>query len=163
MQQKQGAYVALLIMAATSGILSWKFLGTYVVNNEKAQDVLVNLFSILAGFIIAIMTLLGDAGLRTSVWKKTRFDADASRRRLDRQQYLFWLYLVTLSVILMGRLLQSKMPALSADVQRVGFGLATTSLILSFALPVALRGAQVARMDAAVEKAKDSSSRLGRS
>lgn len=161
--QERIRYLSLLIFSMGAGVSAYIFGGDYIVNNEKAQDVVVNLFSILAGFIIAIMTLLSDASLRPGSWGRMRGDAEVIRRRLDRQQYLFWLYLVTLSVVLTGRLLQAKSPELSSAVQKAGFGLAVMSLVLSFALPVVLRSTQVARMDAAVTKSKEQSSRLGRS
>lgn len=159
----QASYLLTLGVASAAGILSWLFVAPMAVDNEKAQDILVTLFSILAGFIIAIMTLLGEQSLRLGGWSRTRIDADANRRRLDRQQQLFWLYLLTLSVILAGRLLHAKHAQLSAEMQRAGFAMASAALVISFVLPAALRGAQVARMDAAVEKERDKSTRLGRS
>lgn len=162
MTKERVAYLLLLVVAIASGVAGYFWGAPLALGNDKAMDVIVTLFSILAGFIIAIMTLLGDETLRPGGWKRAQVDAEAIKRRLDRQQQLFWLYLGTLTLILGARLIQTAYPAISNELQKVAFGLAVTALVLSYALPVALRGAQVARLDAAVGKQRNSASTLDR-
>lgn len=162
MTKERVAYLLLLVVAIASGVAAYIWGAPLALGNDKAMDVIVTLFSILAGFIIAIMTLLGDETLRPGGWKRAQVDADAVKRRLDRQQQLFWLYLGTLTLILGARLIQTAYPAISNELQKVAFGLAVTALVLSYALPVALRGAQVARLDAAVGKQRSNASTLDR-
>lgn len=156
------SYLILLIAAVGVGVAAYLFGAPLILGNDKAMDVIVTLFSILAGFIIAIMTLLGDETLRPGGWKRARVDADNVKRRLDRQQQLFWLYLTTLTLILGARLIQTAYPAVSNELQRIAFGMAAAALLLSYALPVALRGAQVARLEAAVGKERKGASTLDR-
>ena len=56
-----------LLIACISAFLAWKG-QPFVHGNEKAVDLVVNVFAILAGFLIAIMTLFSDM----------RFDEDAN-------------------------------------------------------------------------------------
>ncbi|WAC60791.1 hypothetical protein [Brevundimonas sp. SL130] len=156
------AYVSLLVIAAFVGFAAYRLGGPLILGNEKAMDVIVTLFSILAGFIIAIMSLLNTDALRPGGWKRVQNDTELVRRRLDRQQQLFWLYLATLTFILGSRLVPKSQVDLSNELQRVSFGLAAAALVLSYALPVVLRGVQVARLEANVTKEKKKASILER-
>lgn len=156
-QHTRSGYLILLAIAVGSGFCAYKFGGYLVQDNEDALDVIVTLFSILAGFIIAIMTLLGDESLRAGGWRRARLDADKVRRRLDRQQQLFWLYLITLSLILASKVVKKPLIDVGHEMEKIAFGFAVTALILSFALPVALRSAQLVRIEAAVDEKRDKS------
>jgi hypothetical protein len=162
MNIERAAYLSLLVIAALVGFAAYRFGGPLIVGNEKAMDVIVTLFSILAGFIIAIMSLLNTDALRPGGWKSVQSDTELVRRRLDRQQQLFWLYLATLTFILVSRLVPKSLVDLSNELQRVSFGFAAAALILSYALPVVLRGVQVARLEASVTKEKKKASILER-
>ncbi len=51
-----------LLIACISAFLAWKG-QPFVHGNEKAVDLIINVFAILAGFLIAIMTLFSDMRL----------------------------------------------------------------------------------------------------
>lgn len=153
----RGSYLFLLLVSVCAGFLSYRFAGHLVEDNSEALDVIVTLFSILAGFIIAILTLLGDESLRIGGWRRARVDADKVKRRLDRQQQLFWLYLATLSLILASKVIKAPMPDVAHELERISFGVAVTALILSYALPIALRSAQLAKIEATVNEKRDQS------
>jgi hypothetical protein len=150
-------YLILLAVAVAAGGAAYYWGGALIKDNDDVLDVIVTLFSILAGFIIAIMTLLGDESLRAGGWRRARVDADKVRRRLDRQQQLFWLYLVTLSLIVASKLVAGPLVDVSHQLERAAFGFAVTALILSYALPIALRSAQLARIEDAVEEKRSKS------
>jgi hypothetical protein len=156
----KGGYLALLLVSMAAGVIAYIFGGPLVQDNSEALDVIVTLFSILAGFIIAIMTLLGDESLRLGGWRRARVDADKVKRRLDRQQQLFWLYLITLSLILASKVVKKPLPDIGHELEKISFGFAVMALILSYALPIALRSAQLARIEAAVEEKRDSAGLL---
>ncbi len=156
----RAGYLILLAAAAAAGGMAYYFGGALVEDNSDVLDVIVTLFSILAGFIIAIMTLLGDESLRPGGWRRARLDADKVKRRLDRQQQLFWLYLITLSFILASKLVKKPLPDLGHELERISFGFAVMALILSYALPIALRSAQLARIEAAVDEKRERSGLL---
>lgn len=151
----RASYLALLGFSALAGVGAYRFGGHLVQDNTEALDVIVTLFSILAGFIIAIMTLLGDESLRPGGWRRARVDADKVKRRLDRQQQLFWLYLFTLSLILASKVIKKPLPDIGHELEKASFGFAVMALLLSFALPIALRSAQLARIESAVDEKRE--------
>jgi hypothetical protein len=157
---ERASYLGLLVLAAVVGGTAYVFGGPLIIGNEKAMDVIVTLFSILAGFIIAIMSLLNTDALRPGGWKRVKEDTVLVKRRLDRQQQLFWLYLTTLTLIIVARLIPKSEQDVSHELQRIAFGFAAAALVLSYALPVVLRGVQVARMEASVEKQRKAASIL---
>ncbi len=162
MNIERASYIALLIVAVMVGCAAYWLGGPLIIGNEKAMDVIVTLFSILAGFIIAIMSLLNTDALRPGGWRRVGSDTVLVKRRLDRQQQLFWLYLTTLTFILVARLIPEAQADFSNELQRVAFGFAASALVLSYALPVVLRGVQVERLEANVIQEKKKASVLER-
>ena len=67
-------------------------------NSPAAAEVLVTVFSILAGFLIAVMTMLGDEGVlrRAKNWAEATADLERIEARLQRHQLTFYLYLFVL-------------------------------------------------------------------
>jgi amino acid permease len=98
-------FVLILVLSALLGYVGQPF----VHGNEKAIDLIINVFAILAGFLIAIMTLFSDM----------RFDEDANwrqlqvREQLQGQKYskhsmLFYTYLAVLICVFVVVLLNNK-------------------------------------------------------
>lgn len=131
--------------------------------NEKATEVIVTVFSILAGFLIAIMTLLGDASLLPGGWKLAESRRKAISAKLIRQKWLFYLYLMTLSVIFASSLLNAKYPIVSECLERIYFGLAVTAFFLSFRLPASLMAVQLDRVDAVIGARREKAGSLDQS
>ena len=72
MNNKRTPIIRFILIAILSGLLA--YLGQpFVHGNEKAVDLVINVFAILAGFLIAIMTLFSDM----------RFDEDANWRQIQ--------------------------------------------------------------------------------
>lgn len=122
--------------------------------NPEAARIIVSVFSIMAGVLITIMTLLGEPGLyRGRSWR-----ADAVRRsnvygRLVRQKLLFVLYLFTLGLVFLAILLKNsptELPLLKY-VEMAYLAFATLAFLLSLSLPGRLMSLQLARFDEMVE------------
>lgn len=135
----------------------------FVHDNEKARDVIVTVFSILAGFLIAIMTLLGDQSVLPGSWRIAQAQRDAIRAKLIRQKWLFYFYLITLTLIFAHTLVVAKFPCTAMWIERAYFGFAVTSFLLSFKLPSTLMQVQTDRIDAVIGARKASASKLDRS
>ncbi|KQV39187.1 MULTISPECIES: hypothetical protein [unclassified Rhizobium] len=128
--------------------------------NDDARDVIVTVFSILAGFLIAIMTLLGDQSVIPGSWRIAQEKRESIRAKLIRQKWLFYLYLVTLSLIFLDTLLKVRFPEVAVWLERAYFGFATTAFILSFKLPSTLMEVQTERIDAVIGARRASASTL---
>jgi hypothetical protein len=131
--------------------------------NDKARDVIVTVFAILAGFLIAVMTLLGDQSVLPGTWRIAEAQRRAIRMKLIQQKWLFYLYLCTLSVIFACTVFGSHWPNGTAILERVYFGMATSAFILSFRLPSVLMEIQLDRVEAVVGARRQAASKLERS
>ncbi|MBB6262098.1 hypothetical protein FHS77_002666 [Paenochrobactrum gallinarii] len=150
------------VFAVAAGTAAGWYGQDLVHGNEKARDVIVTVFSILAGFLIAIMTLMGDQSVLPGSWKIAQAQRDKIRAKLIRQKWLFYFYLVTLSLIFGHTLIAPKHPDIADWVERAYFGFAVASFILSFKLPSTLMAVQTDRIDAVVGARKEQASKLDR-
>jgi hypothetical protein len=128
--------------------------------NDDARDVIVTVFTILAGFLIAIMTLLGDQSVLPGSWRIAEAKRKAIRTKLVQQKWLFYLYLLTLSVVFCCTVLGKNWPQVTQILERVYFGMATTAFLLSFRLPSILMEVQMDRVDAVVGARRQAASKL---
>lgn len=116
---------------------------------------LVMIFAILTGFIMAIFTISGNpAGLYPGSWRM----ASAQRRHialaLIRYRLLFYSYLLTMSSAVATSLLVNvdATNLVTHWLNRWTLSIGTAALIWSFGLPKAITDAQVAQLEAEIER-----------
>ena len=148
------------VVAVAVGVVATAYGQDLIHGNEAAQTVIVTVFSILAGFLIAIMSLLGDQSVLPGSWLIAEKQKTAIKLKLTRQKWIFYCYLVTLSLIFVQTLIKTKYSDLGIWVERLYFGFASTSFILSFKLPSTLMSVQADRIEAVVDARKASASKL---
>ena len=156
-------FIAYGLIAIAAGIAAGWLGQELIQGNDAARDVIVTVFSILAGFLIAIMTLLGDQSVLPGSWRIAEVQKKAIRAKLIRQKWLFYFYLITLALIFLQTLVKIKFPVLSILLERLYFGFATTSFLFSFKLPSTLMSVQTDRIDAVVSARRANASPLDRS
>lgn len=142
---------------AVSGVVGW-FGQPFVHENEEARGVIVNVFSILAGFLITVMTLLGEPGLyRGRTWRSEAVKRSNVYQRLVRHKWLFVTYLLVLGLVFVTTIVAKKYPCDIAVVrlERIYLGLATLAFILSLMLPSRLMNLQLARFDELVDSRRN--------
>lgn len=128
---------------------------------KEATGIIVTVFSILAGFLIAIMTLLGDQSVLPGSWRIAENKQKSIRAKLVQQKWLFYLYLITLSIIFVATIIgKSKWPTLTEYLERIYFGLATAAFLVSFRLPAILMDVQLDRVEAVIGARKGQASKL---
>ncbi|TIT67766.1 MAG: hypothetical protein E5W90_07790 [Mesorhizobium sp.] len=140
------------------GILVSRSWGEYVVGNESAIGIFVTVYTVLAGFLVAVITVLGDPSLLPSgSWRSAEGHRQAIENRLIRHTWLFVLYLVTIGVIFVGALL-SKAPntVISDDtksiIAHVHLALGVTAFLLTLGMPKMLMDIQRKRVDAEIDR-----------
>ncbi|QDC00349.1 hypothetical protein [Mesorhizobium sp. 8] len=143
-----------------AGVAAFIWGGDLIRGNERATGVIVTVFSILAGFLIAVMTLLGDQSMLPGGWRMGAANRNRIKAKMTRQKWLFCLYLVTLAIIFASSLLRGRCEDVVIWMERVYFGLATTAFALSFGLPWTLMAIQMDRLDAVIESRKAKSSTI---
>ncbi|WP_093533093.1 hypothetical protein PWP89_15085 [Stenotrophomonas rhizophila] len=126
----------------------------YVHGNDEARGVIVNVFSILAGFLITVMTLLGEPGLyRGRTWRSDAIKRSNVYQRLVRHKWLFISYLIVLALVFMTTIVAKREPdgRLVSCLEMLYLGFATFAFIYSLMLPSRLLNLQLARFDELVE------------
>lgn len=139
--------------ALVVGMIAGFFGQPFIHGNERAISVIVNVFSILAGFLVAIMTIMGDpTGFVTRNWRFAETARPAIYSKLLRQKYLFILYLLVLTLIMVQSLFEKRFPYVAGIMEQIYFGAAVSAFILSLGLPSALMKIQMDRHDEMIER-----------
>lgn len=149
---------AFVIGCFVIGAIVSYYWGPYIFDNTDAVGIFVTVYTVLAGFLVAVITVLGDPGLLPSgSWEGAENHRDEIEGRLLRYNYLFGLYLLTIGVVFVGTLL-AKAPAkvVSDDIKHwVAYAhlfLGASAFLLSLALPKMLIDVQRKRVDAEIKR-----------
>lgn len=139
-------------IAVASGAVGFFFGQPLIHGNDLAINVIVTVFSILAGFLVAIMTIMGEpSALASRSWRASELSRSNVFNRLVRQKWMFYLYLATLGLILAASLISKQYPIACEWIERIYLGTAITAFVLSLGLPSALMKIQLARQDEITE------------
>jgi peptidoglycan/LPS O-acetylase OafA/YrhL len=126
-----------------------------IADNSDAVNTVVTIFSILAGFLIAVITFIAESTLQQAKnWQELQLMKGTIQRQLFRQKVLFFLYLVTLGTALAMFLVPKENTQVLWWLQAVFLSLATFVFLASFALPGSLMKIQMERYEAALEGTK---------
>ncbi len=130
----------------------------YVKDNSDAVLIVTTVFTVFAGFLVAIITILGDPSLVPSgSWRLVESRRESIEHRIIWHIYLFGLYLVTIGLIFVSSIIK-KAPneIVSMDwkvwIDRAYLFFGVGSFLLSFALPFALHKLQMDRLDREIER-----------
>lgn len=134
-------------------VVLWAGLGSYyakplIVGNQDAIDVIVTVFSILAGFLVALITMIGDPkSLPSGGWQVARLGSDQTYNRLIRQKWMFYIYLIALALIFLSMLLKNKFQEINCVIEYSYLFFSIVAFILSFKLPSTLMELQKERIE----------------
>jgi amino acid transporter len=128
----------------------------FLKDNPDAILILITTFTVFAGFLIAIIAIIGDPVLiRDGSWRVAEGGRDKMEQRLVWHIALFILYLITIGLLFAGSLLAkafSHEDLWNVWVQRVYLFFGVTSFLFTFALPSMLMAMQRERYDAEIER-----------
>lgn len=135
------------------------FVGLYfqpmIAGNSDAVNTVVTVFSILAGFLIAVITFIAEPTLKKAKdWQELQHMKKTVRRKLFRHNLLFFFYLLTLGLALAMYLTPPEAVSLLQWLQTAFLGLATFVFLASFSLPGSLMKIQMERYEAALEETR---------
>ncbi|WP_263568317.1 hypothetical protein [Paracoccus sp. DMF] len=144
----------LAVAVAVSAAVGY-FFQPMVAGNTNAVNTVVTIFSILAGFLIAVITLIAEPTLKQAKnWQELQLMKKTVQRKLFRQKLLFFLYLITLGVALGTFLVPDTQAELRRWLETVFLGLATFVFLASFDLPGSLMKIQMERYEAEMDATK---------
>lgn len=149
-----GLFAAITVVSAVIGWYGQPF----VHGNDEARGVVVNVFSILAGFLITVMTLLGEPGLyRGRTWRSDAVRRSNVYQRLVRHKWLFISYLIVLALVFLTTIVAKREPdgQLVTCLEALYLGFAAFAFMYSLMLPSRLLNLQLARFDELVESRRN--------
>jgi hypothetical protein len=151
--------VGYVVASLVAGVVASVWCQPLVHENKDAHDVIVVLFSILAGFLVAIMTIVGDPAIyRATAWRSHEKIRATIFARLARQKWLFYLYIATLGLLFASVLAGKRYPSITVWSEYVYVGLAVAAFLLSLRLPAMLMQIQLDRHDEIIEEKRNTES-----
>lgn len=140
--------VGFLILTLVAGLISGHLAQPFIHDNDEAINLLATVFSILAGLLIGIVTLLSDASIMPGTgWRVAVLAKPILRRRLHRHRVLFLVYLTTLVLLLVSVLVPDCLTSTIRWLERAYIFFGTVGFIYSFRLPWTLARIQEERLD----------------
>ncbi len=136
----------------------WSLLGCFylrplLVNNHDALNLIVTVLSILSGFLIAVITLIGDPkSLPPGGWQIARLASGRTKNRLVNQKWLFILYLLTLLAIFVSLIFKEESSIARSAISYTYSFLIIASTIFSFRLPGTLITLQQERIEYEIDQ-----------
>jgi hypothetical protein len=124
--------------------------------NQDAITVIITVMTVFAGFLVAIITVLGDPGMiPVGSWRAAEVRRENIEARLTTHIWLFVLYLIAIALLFAG-VLVNKSTEVSIIwkvwIERLYLFFGVSSFLFTFALPKALLKFQIARIDAEIER-----------
>lgn len=148
--------LAILAVMITAGLAA--FFGQPLLrDNADALVVIITVTTVFAGFLVAIIAVLGDPSMiPDGSWRTAEQKRDGVEAKLIAHVWLFFLYLIAISLLFIAVLFKSPSAAI-ADVWRVWVErlclfFFVASLLFTFGLPGALLKLQLARLDAEIAR-----------
>jgi len=125
--------------------------------NKEAVDVIITVYSIMSGFLIGIITIIGDPLFISggSSWRYSEIARIKIKSRLTQQKWLFIAYLITLVLIFFSRLVYKVLPEIVMWIEYVYVFLSVLAFIFSLTLPSTIMRIQMERVDLMIEQRKE--------
>ncbi|WP_312360251.1 hypothetical protein [Stutzerimonas balearica] len=138
-----------------SAFFAWHFQPRYH-NNSNALSVLVTVFSILAGFLVAVMAIVGsERALKGRNWRQDTFYLLQVREELRKHSALFYLYLIVLAFSFLAALGLGWPRKVQIGVEMALLFLASLAMLLSFSLPSQLTKRHVNDLESAIRARRE--------
>lgn len=124
--------------------------------NNDARSMITDVFSILAGFLMTVLTLLIEPKPTAKIWREAASKKTTFVNRIIRYKWLFMLYLSVLGMVFVANLLTKAtgVAEILVWVERVYLSLATLAFIISLTLPNQLMQLQVGRYNEMINEKK---------
>jgi hypothetical protein len=130
----------------------------YAAHNSDAVLIVITVMTVFAGFLVAIIAVLGDpALLPPGSWRRAENERDATLGAIISHAWLFRVYLLAIALLFAGVLVErapnTKVPEhIKVWIERAYLMVGSLSFFLTLALPGALTRFQQKRVDAEIER-----------
>ncbi|MBI9020432.1 MAG: hypothetical protein JEZ10_04160 [Verrucomicrobia bacterium] len=151
-------FIGFVVFAALLGCAGSYFGQPLIHGNDQAVGIIVTVYSILAGFLVAIIAIVGDPLLIPSgSWRIAEGSRKKTIQRLTRHKHLFYIYLLSLAFAFAAALLKDECPRCTVWMERIYLFLSIFAFALSLCLPSALMRLQQERLDHIIEDRRNRS------
>ncbi len=130
----------------------------YIHNNPDAVLVLVTVFTVFAGFLVGVITVVGDPALLPGgSWRLAEVRRDSIEARLVNHIWLFRLYLIAIGLLFATVIVHKAPDEIVSECVKLWIGrlclfMGVLSFLLTFGLPGSLLKLQMARIDAEIRR-----------
>ncbi|HEX4079264.1 MAG TPA: hypothetical protein VHX61_10385 [Rhizomicrobium sp.] len=150
---------AVLILACfiVSGATAY-FIEPYVAANVNALLIMETVFTVFAGFLVAIIAIVGDPALiPEGSWRTAEVRRENIEAGLIVHMWLFILYLLAIALIFVGVVIREIPPRIIPNIIKIWVNRAylfcgLSSFLFTFGLAKSLFQLQIARIDAEIAK-----------
>ncbi len=144
--------IIFFLFCIAAGIAGAYYAQPFVANNSDLVLIVITVFTVFAGFLIAIITIIGDPILISEgSWRTSEGGRARMRQRLNLHIALFTLYLITIALLFAGVIAEKAMGdynTIRVWIERGYLFFGITSFLLTFGLPISLIEMQTNRYDA---------------
>lgn len=145
-----GRILYAVIGVAVSLLLAY-FFSDRLKNGADIISYVATVFSILAGVVIAVVSILGEPSMiAESSWRKDFLAARETQRKIHRHTDLFVVYIILLATLFLFSLTDPS-DKIYRYTQFASFALICLSFWMSLSLPYSLKHIQKKRMDNAID------------
>lgn len=149
-----GRIVWCAVSVILSGVVTY-FFSHLMTNSPDVLGVIAAIFSILAGVLIAVISILGDPSmLLDQSWRHSYLSASETQRKIHRQTDVFVIF-VLLLVSLFAFMICPTTAVAYRLLQVATFFLTTLAFFASLSLPYTLRAIQRTRLHRAIAHLKN--------
>lgn len=144
------------VLSIAASIAAAYFGSKWIVGNKDAIGMIATIFSILAGFLIAVITIVADdRSLRGRNKHIRQYEVQNIKQRLFRHRAMFTTYLFVLLLALAATLKLPITDVWSARLDRVLLGFSVFAMLMSFRLPGQLTEEYIKRLEACITPPND--------
>lgn len=144
-----------IVISVIGGVVGFVYGQPLIHGNSNAVNIIVTVFSILAGFLIAVMTIVGEHSLLPGNWRIAELQRDTILRENIRYMALFYVYLLALGLIFTSSLIEKDFPKTNVWIEKIYCGISFMGFLLSIGLPKTLKDIQKKRHDAVIKLRRD--------
>jgi hypothetical protein len=126
--------------------------------NADSLLIIITVMTVFAGFLVAIITILGDpAMIPAGSWRVAELRRNSIEARLITHIWLFIFYLISIGFLFTGALLNKAPDAVVSMewkiwIERLYLFFGVSAFLFTFGLPIALLKFQIGRIDAEIER-----------
>jgi uncharacterized protein YjeT (DUF2065 family) len=148
----RGAYI--IVSAAISVVVAYNW-GCYLQLSDDALNGIIGLFSILAGVLVAVISIVGDPSmLLPGNWRVGFEHAKDIQDKIARFSYLFSLYIFIVFLVIISQIVK----VVNIEQKDIIFNILTFvsmfGFLLSLPLPFSLMSIQKERMNEEIKRRK---------